>query len=81
MTEGDTLVVFSDGVPEARNSDGLPYGYDAPVDLLASLDTANMGAEQIKRAILESVGKCCEHVKQSDDIAMVVIKVVNRENG
>jgi len=81
LTEGDVLVIFSDGVPEARNSDDLPYGYDAPRDLLASLDTANMGAEQIKQAILENVGKCCERVKQSDDIAMVVIKAVSRDDG
>jgi serine phosphatase RsbU (regulator of sigma subunit) len=70
----DVLVMFTDGVPEARNRAGEQYGYDAPRDLLARLDTSALTAEQIKDAIVSDVYRCCGGSRLSDDMAIVVIK-------
>jgi serine phosphatase RsbU (regulator of sigma subunit) len=71
----DVVVLFSDGVPEARDRAGELYGYDAPRELLARLATSNLAAEQIRDAIVEDVYRCCGSGRLSDDMAVVVIKV------
>jgi len=68
-------VLFTDGVPEARDRAGDLYGYDAPRELLARLDTSDLEASQIMDAIVEDVYRCCGSDRLSDDMAVVVIKV------
>jgi serine phosphatase RsbU (regulator of sigma subunit) len=75
LAPGDVVVLFSDGIPEARNRAGDLYGYDAPRELLARLDTSGLEAEQIKDAIVEDVYRCCGGDRLSDDMTVVVIKV------
>ena len=77
---GDVVVLFSDGVPEARNRAGDLYGYDAPRELLARLDTSDLEASQIKDAIVEDVYRCCGSDRLSDDMAVVVIKVTGADS-
>jgi sigma-B regulation protein RsbU (phosphoserine phosphatase) len=79
LAPGDVVVLFSDGVPEANNRAGEIYGYDAPRELLARLDTADLGAEQIKDAIVEDVYRCCGSGRLSDDVTVVVIKVTGTD--
>jgi len=76
LASDDVIVMFTDGVPEARNRAGDQYGYDAPRELLARLDTASMTAEEIKDAIVGDVTRCCGS-RLSDDMTVVVIKVVD----
>ena len=75
LAPGDVVVLFSDGVPEARNRAGDLYGYDAPRELLVRLDTSDLEASEIKDAIVEDVYRCCGSHRLSDDMAVVVIKV------
>jgi ligand-binding sensor domain-containing protein/serine phosphatase RsbU (regulator of sigma subunit) len=77
LAEGDVLVVFSDGIPEARRRSGELYGYDAPRELLDRLDTAGLSAQQIKDAIVADVHRHCGGDRPGDDIAIVVIKVLS----
>ena len=70
---GDVVVVFTDGVPEARNRAGELYGYDAPKRLLRSLDTPNMSAAEIRKAIVDDVQSFCGSAPQSDDLTVVVL--------
>jgi len=76
LTAGDVVVMFTDGVPEARNRAGDQYGYDAPRELLVRLDTTVMTAEEIKDAIVSDVYRCCggSGSRLSDDMTIVVIK-------
>jgi serine phosphatase RsbU (regulator of sigma subunit) len=75
LAPGDVVVLFSDGVPEARYRAGDLYGYDAPRELLVRLNTSDLEASQIKDAIVEDVHRCCGSHRLSDDMAVVVIKV------
>ena len=78
LAQGDVVVLFSDGVPEARNRAGDLYGYDASRELLERLDTSDLEAEEIMDAIVEDVHRCCGGDHLSDDMAVVVIKVESR---
>ena len=80
LAPGDVVVLFSDGVPEARNRAGDLYGYDAPKELLARIDTSDLEAEQIKDAIVEDVYRCCGSDRLSDDMTVVVIKVAGADS-
>ena len=80
LAPGDVVVLFSDGVPEARNRAGELYGYDAPRELLSRLATSDLEAEQIRDAIVEDVYRCCGSGRLSDDMAVVVIKVTGADS-
>jgi serine phosphatase RsbU (regulator of sigma subunit) len=67
-------------LPTARNRDGDLYGYDAPRELLARLDTSDLEASQIKDAIVDDVYRCCGTDRLSDDMAVVVIKVTGADS-
>jgi serine phosphatase RsbU (regulator of sigma subunit) len=73
LAAGDVVVLFTDGVPEARNRAGDQYGYDAPRGLLAGLDTAAMTAAEIMDVIVRDVYRRCGS-RLSDDMTVVVIK-------
>ncbi|MCP4898195.1 MAG: SpoIIE family protein phosphatase [bacterium] len=74
LAEGDVIVLFTDGVPEARNRERKLLGYDAPRDLLARIDADDLTADDIVRILVEDVERFCDGAEQSDDMAIVVIK-------
>jgi ligand-binding sensor domain-containing protein len=79
LREGDVVVLFSDGVPEARGPGGEPYGYDAPAHLLASLDTAALSARDIKQALLADLHRFTAGTRPSDDVTVLVLKACRRD--
>lgn len=73
LEPGDLLLVFSDGVPEARSPAGEPYGYDAPGRLLADLDLAYASAATIRDALVADVRRfTARHL--TDDLAVLVVR-------
>ena len=81
LAVGDVLVVFSDGLPEARGPAGELQGYDALCGLLASLPTGNLKAAQIRDSILADVRRFTGGTRQSDDITLVVVKRTAAQRG
>lgn len=72
LEPGDTLVLYTDGVTEARASDGDFFGEDRLRELVrgtAGLDAASV-AGRIKDTVLEHQG-----VGPSDDVAILVLRV------
>jgi serine phosphatase RsbU (regulator of sigma subunit) len=74
LATGDVLVVFSDGLPEARSPAGELYGYDALRGLVARLPVGSLTADEIRDAILADVRRFAGRTPQSDDITLVVVK-------
>ena len=72
LDPGDTLVVFSDGIPEAQNPAGEDYGEDR---LLACLE-ANRGATpaEMRGALLASVRAFVSGATPSDDMTLLVLR-------
>jgi phosphoserine phosphatase RsbU/P len=71
LEDGDTLVLFTDGISEAMNGQGVEYGEEKLIDIIRS--NCNERADIILNRIVESVqeysGEC-----QSDDITLIVVK-------
>jgi len=75
LQDGDAVVAFTDGVPEARDRAGNLYGYDAPKRLLRNLDTGGMTATALRDALIDDVRSFSAGAAQSDDLTVVVIAV------
>lgn len=72
LVPGDALVFYTDGVIEARSSDGVFFGEERLKSLLES--SKNLGATALARRIREAV---LEHKggSPSDDVAILVMRV------
>ena len=71
----DVLVLFSDGIPEARNDTNSFYENETLVKLLKSMETAKLSAREIKDRIVEDVKRFTGSADQQDDITLVVVKL------
>lgn len=72
LASGDFLVIYSDGIPEAWQSEKEKYGIDR---FKAVVEKAGSGtAEEIKTAILSDVKMFANGHKQEDDITLIVFK-------
>lgn len=70
MAPGDALVLYTDGLTDARNPAGESFGL-ARVERVVS---ACGGAERLCRAVLEAVGEFTGGAEQPDDIALLVLE-------
>lgn len=72
LDPGDILVVFSDGVTEAMNSDGELFGEARLASVLS--ETVNDSPELIIDGIVRAVKTHAGSTPQSDDVTIVVVK-------
>ena len=73
LAEGDTLILYSDGVTEAFNSLEECYGNDRLLAAAASL--AGQSPSAVATGLLQSARAFAGGAPQSDDIAVLVLKV------
>jgi sigma-B regulation protein RsbU (phosphoserine phosphatase) len=75
---GDSIVLYTDGVTEAKNQTGEMYGVDR---LAAALEKYGYfpSSEGIFDHITKDFSNFVEEYVQADDITMIVIKYVGRE--
>ncbi|MDI6804479.1 MAG: PP2C family protein-serine/threonine phosphatase [Bacteroidota bacterium] len=72
LVTGDVLVLFTDGVSEAMNPDGIEFGEERLLKIIKS--KKNESAEKIKEQIISEVQEYSGG-HQSDDITLLVLKV------
>ena len=72
LDQGDALVMYTDGLVEARNPKGEKFGV-ARIDALIK-DRALEGAEAIKTGLLTSLEEFVHGHAPGDDITFVVLK-------
>jgi len=70
--EGDLLVIFSDGITEAMNSEEEEYEEERFTKLL--LENKDKSAEKLITLIIKEVTDFCEGQPQMDDMTVVIIK-------
>jgi serine phosphatase RsbU (regulator of sigma subunit) len=68
---GDRLILYSDGLIEAVDDDGEPFGFDRFEKTL--LDCGRGTADEIKKALLNSVKKFTRNRPPEDDQTLVVV--------
>ncbi len=74
LETNDVFVVYSDGIPEARNPAGEEYGLDRLKKLILSAAKDLYTAEAIKNAILSDVIDFIGGLEHRDDITVLVLK-------
>jgi sigma-B regulation protein RsbU (phosphoserine phosphatase) len=72
LQPGDGLFVYSDGVTEAADANGLQYGEARLLDTLSELGRAHGRA--LLGAVLDRVRKHCGETPQTDDIAALALR-------
>ena len=73
LSNGQVILIGTDGIWESRNRDGRMFGKETFLDLIRK-NTA-LSAEEILRVIIESVKNFQQGVEPEDDITLVVIKI------
>jgi sigma-B regulation protein RsbU (phosphoserine phosphatase) len=73
LQAGDSLLLYTDGITDARNRDGEDYGEER-LQRLASELPRHYSAEQIVRAVAEEVSRFTGGADQADDITLVALK-------
>ncbi|MCU1246532.1 MAG: Serine phosphatase RsbU, regulator of sigma subunit [Acidobacteria bacterium] len=68
---GDRLILYSDGLIEALDDDGEPFGFERFEKTL--LDHGHGSAEEIKKALLTAVRKFTRNRPPEDDQTLVVV--------
>jgi two-component system sensor histidine kinase ChiS len=72
LNPGDAVVLYTDGVTEAENLDGVQYGSDRLCEVVSA--NCHLSAEEIKEAIVADVRQHIGKQKVYDDITVVVLK-------
>ncbi len=72
LAPGDTLILYTDGVSEAMNSDGEEFGVDRLLDLFA--DNPPRDAQHANEAVLHAVAEFAGGHPQSDDVTCLVLR-------
>ena len=71
LSAGDSLVLITDGVTEARNADRAIFGTDR---LIASITSAPDRADAVRQQILQDVEEFRGPTPASDDLSIVVVR-------
>ena len=73
LNSGDTLLLYTDGISEARNTDREEFGEDRLCELLVSQNGAT--PREMQKNILKHVQEFTANAPQHDDITMVLLKL------
>ena len=78
MKPGETLLLFSDGVTEANDHDGLEFGSERLMETLR----AALGFEptDLLNNCVDAVGKFRLNAERNDDLTMLALKYKGREH-
>ena len=71
--DGDTIVLLTDGVTEAENTDGQEFGAERALDIVRLRRESS--ARELVEAIAEAVRAFCGQVGQRDDVTALVCKL------
>jgi len=72
LSSGDVLVLYTDGVNEAENSNGEQYGVERFCCIVR--ESCQLSAQGILDKILGDISQFCAGQAQFDDITMIVVK-------
>ncbi|MBU2445936.1 MAG: SpoIIE family protein phosphatase, partial [Bacteroidetes bacterium] len=77
LQENDILVLFTDGITEARNEHQEEFGYERFENIIKR--SSDSDSEEISRRIMKEITLFSQHNHQHDDITLVIIKYVGNK--
>ena len=72
LGEGDVLVAYSDGLTEAEDKNGEPFGEDRLKNLICA--EARNGSKHVEQRVLETIQNFTMGRSQMDDITIVIVE-------
>ena len=75
LSEGDLLIFYTDGLPEATNTSGRVYGYSRLERSLRRVAQSNLSSTESIDQMIDDVRGFIENTEPEDDITVVVAKV------
>jgi len=72
LAPGDTVIMYTDGVTEAKNPADELYGTERLTSIVQ--EHANRTAEDIQQLILDSVTNFVDDASQTDDITLLILR-------
>ncbi len=76
LAQGDVMIAYTDGIPEARNPKKEEFGFDRMKAVLRAAH--KQSAAQIRDFILAQIAGFVQDAPQHDDTTFLVVKVNNR---
>jgi sigma-B regulation protein RsbU (phosphoserine phosphatase) len=76
LPRGSTLLLFTDGMTDCRNTRGESFGLERIKTTLSELSTIN--AQQVCDYLLETLVNYQDGLKQDDDVTLVAIRTVSK---
>lgn len=73
LGEGDTLLLYTDGISEARNSEGKSWGERAMKKTLTGRKGASV--KELKRSLIDGLNAHTDGMVQEDDITFVLVGI------
>lgn len=74
FNKSDILLLYTDGITEASNSDGEEFGYDILLKIVK--ENAHLSAKEITKIVMEQVMLFTEGSKPEDDYTLLAIKFI-----
>jgi sigma-B regulation protein RsbU (phosphoserine phosphatase) len=78
LVPGDMLLMLSDGIVEAMNSEREMFGFDRLAQTLADIGT-DADAHHALTTVVEAVRSHCDDIEPQDDVTLVVVRVLAGE--
>jgi len=78
LNYGDILILYSDGIPESKNSKLEDFGYERLEKIVAS--SCQLSANEISNKIMTELTIFSVDNSQHDDITLVILKRINNNN-
>jgi len=73
LQPGDVFILYTDGITEAANPDGVLWGEDQLANLIRQ--NAGVSAEQMIQVVLKTLGEYTQGAPQADDVTLLISKV------
>jgi sigma-B regulation protein RsbU (phosphoserine phosphatase) len=77
LNEGDIIYLYTDGVTEAANSTGDLFTTNRLIDIVNRKRSGDL--KELVDNVMDEIHRFTQGVEQSDDITMLVLKVVGKE--
>ena len=74
LEEGDFVLLYSDGLPEAVDPEGNRFGFEELLDMVESLDTEDKPSNEIALDIKRKIQKFSDY-QLADDTTIICLKV------
>ena len=72
LNQGDVVVLYTDGITEAENSDGKLYGLDRLCEMIGQ--NWQKSVNEIRQVVIDDVRQYIGQHKVFDDITLLVLK-------